>query len=122
MKKIAVLFVVSTLLVGCQATQRVFSSRGEATPAEPKNITEAAQEEFNEGVKAYRNEQYVNAQKHFENVTKIEPDLPEAHLNLALSLYQQGKTDQAKKHYDDAGNLFAKEFEGRGTAGPAPRG
>lgn len=118
MKKAFVFSVMFGLLVGCGAMNGgggggLFSGGSEQAAAVPGQMPETVQDEFNQGVNAYQNKQYVDAQRHFENVARIEPSIPEAHLNLALALYQQGKIDQAQKHYDQAGQLFAKNFEER---------
>lgn len=127
MKNVMVLSVMVILLVGCGANGGggMFSRSGGSQPtaAKPAELPETVRDEFNTGVEAYQNKQYVDAQKHFENVARIDPGLPEAHLNLALALYQQGKNDQAKQHYDEAGKLFAQAFEVRSRSiGSVPPG
>jgi Flp pilus assembly protein TadD len=116
MKNVIVLSIALLLLTGCGATKRVFNGGG-ASPqaAAPGQLPETVRDEFDKGVDAYNEEKYVNAQQHFENVTKINPNIPEAHLNLALALYRQGKTEQADRHFDEAQKLLSKE--GMGGAG-----
>lgn len=116
MKNAVVLSLMVMLMVGCGANGGgMFSSSGGSQPTvvKPTELPETVRNEFEQGIQTYQNKQYVDAQKHFENVARIDPSLPEAHLNLALALYQQGKVDQAKKHYDQAGQLFAQAFESR---------
>lgn len=123
MKNAVMLLMAVLLLAGCSTTQKVFGGGGSSPgAAAPREMPETVKDEFNKGLTAYRNEQYVNAQEHFENVTKINPNIPEAHLDLALTLYQQGKTDQADKHFDEARRLYSKEFGMGGSRGTAPSG
>lgn len=126
MKNAVVLSVMVMLLVGCGGNGGgMFAGGGESQPTatKPTQLPETVRNEFDRGISAYQNKQYVDAQRHFENVARIDPGLPEAHLNLALALYQQGKIDQAKKHYDQAGQLFAQAFETRSQSiGSVPPG
>jgi Tfp pilus assembly protein PilF len=127
MKNTVVLSLMVMLLVGCGGGNGggMFSRSGgsQQTAAKPAELPETVRDEFNKGVEAYQNRQYVDAQKSFENVARIDPGLPEAHLNLALALYQQGKNDQARQHYDEAGKLFAQAFEIRSRSiGGVPPG
>ncbi|WP_168060078.1 tetratricopeptide repeat protein [Candidatus Manganitrophus noduliformans] len=112
MKKVIVLSIALMFLTtACGTTSKIFNGGGgQPQAAAPGNLPETVQDEFNEGVDAYNEEKYVNAQQHFENVTKINPDIPEAHLNLALALYRQGKTQQANQHFEKAQQLLQKEF------------
>ncbi|TAK07668.1 MAG: tetratricopeptide repeat protein [Candidatus Manganitrophaceae bacterium] len=122
MKNVIVLSIALVFLAGCGTTSHMFGSSSEPRAAVPKQLPESVKDEFNKGVAAFEKEQYVNAQEHFQNVTRIDPNIPEAHLNLALSLYRQGKTDQADKEFQTAQRLLSKEF-GMGGAGrgAAPR-
>ena len=79
-------------------------------PVEPTNkiANKEAQKDFNEGVKAFRNEKYSDATTHFEAALKADPNLPEAQINLGLALAEEGKTQEAKKAFDEAVNLISK--------------
>ncbi len=117
MKNVIALSIALMLLTGCGTAKKVFNGGGGSEPqaATPGQLPETVQDEFTKGISAYQNEQYVNAQQHFQNVTKINPNIPEAHLNLALALYRQGKTEEADRHFDQAQRLLAQE--GMGGAG-----
>lgn len=119
MKKVIVLSMALMLLTtACGTTSKMFNGGGgEPQAAAPGNLPETAQDEFNKGIDAYNEEKYVNAQQHFQNVTKINPNIPEAHLNLALSLYRQGKTEEADRHFDKAKELLSKEGMGGADVG-----
>lgn len=118
MKKVIVLSMALMLLTACGTAKKVFNGGGsEQQAATPGQLPETVQDEFNKGIDAYQNEQYVNAQQHFANVTKINPNIPEAHLNLALALYRQGKTEEADRHFDQAQKLLSKEGMGGTGAG-----
>ena len=49
--------------------------------------------------------QLVEAQQQFEVAVAAQPDLAEAHYNLALTLDMQGMVERARKHYLTAANL-----------------
>lgn len=117
MKKVIVFSVALMLLTGCAATKRVFHGGSEPQAAAPGQLPETVRDEFNKGVEAYNEEKYVNAQQHFQNVTRVNPNIPEAHLDLALSLYRQGKIDEAGRHFDQAKQLLSKEGMGGAGAG-----
>lgn len=108
MKKVIVLSMALMFLTACQTTGGMFSGGSEPRAAAPKQLPESVKDEFNKGVSAYEKEQYVNAEEHFRNVTRIEPNIPEAHINLALALYKQGKSDQADKEFQAAQRMLSR--------------
>lgn len=79
-------------------------------PVEPTKKIENkdARKGFDEGVKAFKNEKYGEAATHFEAALKADPNLPEAQINLGLALAEEGKTQEAKKAFDEAVNLISK--------------
>lgn len=120
MKEAWKVLVMVMFIAGCARTPMGAVISNVPEPAAPKSIgSKDAQAEFNKGIKAYKSEQYTNAQEHFEKVTKIDPTIPEAHLDLALALYQQGKADQAKRHMDEAASLLEKQHSDMGSSGSA---
>lgn len=111
MKNLIALSMVVLLFAGCSTTQRVFSGgggSGKPQAAAPRQIPDTVKDPFNNGLAAYANEQYVKAQENFENVVRIDSSIPEAHLDLALSLFQQGKTDQANRQVEEARRIFSR--------------
>jgi len=108
MKRFISLMIVFLLFAGCGAMQG-FGGGSQQQAVAPKQMPDAVQNEFNKGVSAYQNEQYVNAERHFQNVTRLDPNMAEAELNLALALYKQGKIKHADQHFDRAQRLFKEE-------------
>ena len=105
---VAVLMVLSAATVFAKAS---------LTPVEPNKIqNKDAKKEFKEGMKAFKNEKYSEAATHFEAAAKADPNLAEAHINLGLALAEQGNTDEAKKHFDEATNIIAGKAGGKGGA------
>ena len=122
MKKIIVLSMALMLLTACGTTSNIFGGKSEPRAAAPAQLPETAKDEFNKGLSAYEKEQFVKAEEHFRNVVRIDPNIPEAHLNLALALYQQGKSDQANKEFQTAQNILSRSSGmGGGRLGTAPR-
>lgn len=115
MKRLFSLMMVFLLFAGCGTMQGMGGSNQQAVAT--SQVPDAAQDEFSKGVSAYQNEQYVNAEKHFRNVTSLDPTLADAQLNLALALYKQGKIRDAGQHFDRAQRLYQEE-SGMGGSGP----
>lgn len=57
------------------------------------------------GVQAYKQEKWDGAREEFEAATKVTPSLAEAHYNLGMVLYRQGKDAEAKPHFLKAAAL-----------------
>lgn len=104
MKKWIGVFIPVVLLFTSAAA---FAARSPMTPVEAKKIeNKDAKKEFKQGVKAFKKAKYDEAATHFAAAAQAEPTLPEAHINLALALAEQGKGDEAKKHFDEATSLI----------------
>jgi Tfp pilus assembly protein PilF len=56
-----------------------------------------------EGIKSYNNGNWKAAREHFVEAVKHDPQLPEAHFNLALTEHKLGQHGEAKKHFQTAG-------------------
>lgn len=115
MKRLFSLMMVFLLFAGCGAMQGMGGSNQQAVST--SQVPDAVQDEFSKGISAYQNEQYVNAEKHFQNVTRLDPRLADAQLNLALALYKQGKIRHADQHFDRAQRLYQEE-SGMGGGSP----
>lgn len=78
-------------------------------PVEPKEITDLdAKTHFDAGVQAFMNDNFDQAAKHFLAAEAADPTVPELHVDLAMALAAEGKTDTARKHFDEAANLIAQ--------------
>lgn len=121
MKKVIVLSIALMFLTACGTTSKMFGGGSQPTAAAPKQLPETVKNEFDKGVKAYQNEQYVNAEEAFRNVIRIDPNIPEAHMDLALALYKQGKTDQGDKELQAAQRMLSRSSGlGGSRSGTAP--
>jgi len=58
-----------------------------------------------EGIEEYHQGQWEPARKKFESAIRADPNLPEAHFNLALTLHKLDLHDQATSHFRQAGEL-----------------
>lgn len=74
----------------------------------PMGSPEEAQDNLG-GIKDYNNGRWEEARKHFESAIQADPNLPEAHFNLALVLHKLGKHDEAKQHFKTAGELAPQD-------------
>jgi Flp pilus assembly protein TadD len=78
-------------------------------PLEPKEITnEGAKKHFDLGVQAFMNDDFDEAANHFQAAAEVAPDVPEIHIDLAMAMAAAGKTETARKHFDEATNLIAQ--------------
>ncbi|UCE63029.1 MAG: tetratricopeptide repeat protein [Nitrospirota bacterium] len=58
-----------------------------------------------EGIEEYNRGQWEPARKKFELAVQADPQLPEAHFNLALTLHKLELHEQATTHFRQAGEL-----------------
>ena len=98
---------------------------------QPPNVTEKAREVqkqtapdaralYNEGVALMKAKRYRDAQAKFEAALKVNPQLAEAHNNLAFCLRKQSRANfgRALEHYNEALRLnprLAEAYEYRGV-------
>ena len=88
--------------VGCSSTPEAqlrtpLSAPSGTAPAVSRFLS-AGSERFAEG-------RWGAAKVQFEQALKAQPDLAEAHYNLALALERLGDAEQARHHYIEAANL-----------------
>jgi len=76
----------------------------------PLSNPKAAQHNL-EGIKSYNDGNWQVAEEHFLAAVRGNPQSPEAHFNLALTQHKLGLHDQAKKHFQIAGELAPKNKE-----------
>jgi Tfp pilus assembly protein PilF len=75
------------------------------TLAPPPNVAAQVLPVYTEGTQSFREGRYEAARQQFQSVVDQQPDLAEAHYNLALSMERMGDPAGAKKHYIEAANL-----------------
>ena len=71
----------------------------------PPNASEQGKLFISEGNKLFKEGRWEAAKGQFQAAVDGQPDLAEAHYNLALTLDRLGDAAQAKKHYIEAANL-----------------
>ncbi len=97
--------IVGTLsiLVGC-------ASKSGPLAVLPISSPSAAQHNL-EGIKLYNDGNWKAAEEHFLAAVQVDRQLPEAHFNLALTEHKIGQHDQAKNHFQIAGELAPNNKE-----------
>lgn len=76
-----------------------------ATLAPPPTVNAEVLQLFTEGTQRFQEGRWEAAREQFQSAVQHQPDLAEAHYNLALSLERLGDQAGAKKHYIEAANL-----------------
>ena len=71
----------------------------------PPNVDSQVLQLFTEGNRLFREGQWEAARKQFQSAVERQPDLAEAHYNIALCTDLMGDQAGAKKHYIEAANL-----------------
>lgn len=95
---IIVLCIVATAVSACQLWQGPLLSA-------PSGTDDLAARHNKAGIQAYKQEQWNRATEQFEAAVKIAPSLAEAHYNLGMVLYRQGKDADAQLHFIKARDL-----------------
>ncbi len=123
-----VLFLVMLLSNGCDSGQdeQPPTPKAESAPmpaaeapsaGEPSKVEGAllatggiaGAEENAEGVNHYQQGHWDVAQEHFNKALAANPDLPEAHYNLALALDKLGNHGEATNHFKTALDLAPED-------------
>lgn len=71
----------------------------------PSNAVAQVLPLFTDGNQFFREGRWEAARQQFQSAVQQQPDLAEAHYNLALSMDRMGDQAGAKKHYIEAANL-----------------
>lgn len=71
----------------------------------PQTTSASAGSYMTDGARYFMVGDWLHAAQAFERAVAAQPDLAEAHYNLAVSLDQGGQAAEAKKHYVVAANL-----------------
>ncbi|MDT7044232.1 tetratricopeptide repeat protein [Candidatus Nitronereus thalassa] len=91
------------MLSGCAATTGPLAVLPISSPT-------AAQHNL-EGIRLYNDGKWKGAEARFLAAVQDDPRLPEAHFNLALTEHKLGHHDQARKHFQAAGELAPNNKE-----------
>lgn len=82
---------------------------GCATPSGPLAVlpmtSPAAAHHNLEGIQQYDSGKWQEAKSRFESAIQADPELPEAHFNLALTLHKLGEHREATVHFKRASEL-----------------
>ena len=89
------------MLVGCFGS----TPPPEPTLRAPKGTNPQALAALNEGNQRFAVGQWGAAHVSYETAIQAQPNLAEAHYNLALTLERMGDQDKAREHYIQAANL-----------------
>ena len=76
----------------------------------PMMSPEASQQNL-KGIQAYNDGKWEAAKQKFESAVQADPNLPETHFNLALTLHKLELHDQATDHFRKAGELASSNKE-----------
>ena len=58
----------------------------------------------------YHEQDYANAEKHYRNIVQTSSNAPKALMNLGLTLYQQGRKQEAARCYEEVVRRFAEFY------------
>ncbi len=102
----------SSLLLGLGVCILVGSCATPTGPLATLPISSPQASQLNlEGIEEYNRGQWELARKKFERALQADPQLPEAHFNLALTLHKLELHEQATTHFRLAGNLAPNNKE-----------
>jgi Flp pilus assembly protein TadD len=71
----------------------------------PTSVSATAARHHEEGIQAYKRNQWAQAQQHFEAAIAAAPTLAEAHYNLGKTLYKLKAFKEGDGHFIEAANL-----------------
>jgi len=98
-----IVFGFFAMVTGCTTTSGPLAVLPISSPT-------AAQHNL-EGIKSYNDGNWKAAEEQFLAAVQDDPQLPEAHFNLALTEHKLGQHEDAKKHFQAAGELAPKNKE-----------
>ena len=90
------------LIAGCASNPEPVK---QPTLGPPGGATPTARAALNEGNQRFAEGRWGAAKVLYEQASKAQPNLAEAHYNLALALERLGEQEQARQHYIEAANL-----------------
>ncbi|RMH35893.1 MAG: tetratricopeptide repeat protein [Nitrospirae bacterium] len=98
--KLIVAFIV---LGGCGGHDHVHPHQDVLPP--PSSADPVAAAHLIEGNRLFMDHRYAQARAQYEAAITAQPALAEAHYNLAVTLYTQGRFSESRPHYIEAANL-----------------
>jgi Tfp pilus assembly protein PilF len=104
MNKVLVAFCCVLLIAGCAGPEKK-GARAVLTLKAPSGTSAAAVRAVEEGNKLFAQGQWEQAKAQYEAAIKVQPELAEAHYDLALTLERLGNKKEATAHYKEAANL-----------------
>ena len=99
-----VLLVILALLAGCAGCAGSKAAVVTTLPA-PAGISAKAAAHMVEGDRLFQTKDWAGASQAYREAAAQQPDLAEAHYNLAVALDRMGNKEEARKHYVAAANL-----------------
>lgn len=99
--RIVLTMILCALALGCSSKSNTART---VLPA-PNGTKPEAAAQVEKGNALFVSKDFAGAEQAFRQAILVDAGLAEAHYNLALSLDQTGRKDEAKKHYIEAANL-----------------
>lgn len=99
--RIVLTMILCALAFGCSSNSNTART---VLPA-PNGTKPEAAAQVEKGNALFVSKDFAGAEQAFRQAILVDAGLAEAHYNLALSLDQTGRKDEAKKHYIEAANL-----------------
>ena len=95
---------IRLVIFGCLVTLTACATPSGPLAVLPMTSPSAAQQNL-EGIQQYNSGNWPEAKRRFESAIQADPDLPEAHFNLALTLHKLEDHQEATVHFKRAGEL-----------------
>lgn len=104
MKNMLMLLGLVLVVAGCAGPEKK-AAVAVLTLKAPSGTPAAAVTAVEEGNKLFAQGQWEQAKAQYEAAIKVQPDLAEAHYDLALTLERLGNKKDSTAHYKEAANL-----------------
>jgi len=98
-KTMVIVPIVLIMWSGCQSTSPP------TLLSAPTSVSATAARHHEEGILAYKRNQWAQAKQHFEAAITATPSLAEAHYNLGMVLYRLGAVREGDAHFMKAADL-----------------
>ncbi len=95
------LLMIAGMLSGCASPKAPPTT----VLAAPTDTSAKASPFMREGDRLFQAKDWAGASQAYQSAVGVQPDLAEAHYNLAVVLDRMGNKSEAKKHYVTAANL-----------------